>query len=651
MAAPTGIEAEIYASPVKLSETRVKVRLDRLLASANFCDEFGGSVLDTDLWSFIHPPGGSIAVAGGKLSLSATDTNAYPVVWSQPGKTFPLDLTIGWTLEWTMEFPVITGYGVFCRVIDLAHDAAIVAIKCNTADGYTVEMPDGTNIESLGADTGSHSYELIYTPATNTTAASYELKRDSVSKNTMSATGRQAWSVVIGNGSIQTSVGNWTQMAIARVDVNLISVEQQSWPDWSDREQVGSEWWGRLPWVSSLSMGLHERNALDQCVITMPLAGYISGVGYRENWFADFDWTNREVIIEARHGDGRRWTTWKTGFHGLCDEPQVRRGPDGPRLEVTVRDKWRRRLQMSHIVRGYSDAGGGIDGVIMGKTWTEIIEDECDVAGVAAVNRNVLSSALKPRSWQVMGESVLDNIGQLIDHGVAVAYTNRSQANFGRLEVQDYDWGSDTPDFYVSPDDAVSLDWANTLLGLTAQAVVTVQHSEFGEFSDSYPRAPIPPTGAVIRLSSAIAQYASDINAVRLLPFLAWQRANRELDSVRVDLVGQDWFEVGLETRVLDRQILNVADEYYMVIGADYNWRPEDGWLASVYLANQHPERAIMRAAMGESLVMVYPTAMVQVANEALNLGEASQRRLSLRRIIAERVNLGEASHHLLGPP
>jgi len=143
---------------------------------------------------------------------------------------------------------------------------------------------------------------------------------------------------------------------------------------------------------------------------------------------------------------------------------------------------------------------------------------------------------------------------------------------------------------------------------MTAQVVVTVQHSEFGEFSDSYPRAPIPPTGAVIRMNSAVAQTASDINSTRLLPFLAWRRANRELDAITVRLMGQDWYEIGLEAQVLDQRVLDVADEHYVVIGADYTWRADQGWLVTLSLANQHPERAIMRAALDSTIRIDYTT-------------------------------------------
>lgn len=608
MAAPTGTEAEIYASPVKQSEARVKVRLDRPIATSDFVDEFSGSELDDDLWASWCPAGGSITVSGGNLLLRAYDTNGYPVVWAKPGQCFPRDLSIGWTLEWTMSFPEITGYGVFFRVVDLTHDQAIVAIKCNAADGLTVEMPDGTRIEELGQDTSSYSYELIYTPATNIAASQYELKRGGVSKNTMAATGRQAWSIVLGNMSVQTAVGDWTHLSVSRVDVNLVSNETQDWPEWTDREEDGNnQWWGYIPWLSSLSMGFHERNDVDQCVITMPQSGYVTSIGYRENWFSDWLWANREVIVESRQGDGHRWTTWKTVFHGFCDEPRVQQAEDGPRLEVTIRDKNRRRLQMAHLVRGYSDAGGAIEGVIMHKTWPEIVEDQCDIVGLASADYNILSDALKPRTWQVMGESAIDNIRQIAEDAVATVYVNRTQANFGRIEVQDYDYGSDTPDFYTSPDlDAVLVDWSESVIGMTAQVVVTVQHSEFGEFSDSYPRAPIPPNGAIIRMNSAVAQTANDINATRLLPFMAWRRANRELDAITMHVVGQDWYEVNLEAQVLDRRVLDIDDQYYLVVGADYNWRPEVGWLATIHLVNQHPENAIMRASPDVTVAVTY---------------------------------------------
>lgn len=610
MAVPTGTELEIYASPTKTSEVRVKVRLDIPLATTNFVDEFSGSSLDTALWSSIIPPNCSVIVSGGKLTLAGVDTNGFPMVWSMPGITFPSDLSIGWTMEWTMDYPSITGYGVFFRVCDLQNDAAIVAIKANTAQGFTVEMPDGTVRESLGINTSSHDFELIYTPPTNTAAGQYEIKRNGVSKGTMASTGRQAWYIAIGNSAIQTAIGTWTTISVNRVDVNLTSTESQTWPSWTDREQVGSEWWGRLPWLSRVSIGTHKRNQVDQAVLTLPMSGPVTGVqgdllgpGYLSNAFAEFRWANREMRIEARQGDGHRWTSWKETFRGLCDEPQVRTENGRAALEITVRDKVRRRLQMYHAIRGYSDAADAIVGLTMNKTWTQIITDLCDMAGLASTDYNVLSNPLKPRTWQLLGEAALDGITELADQGAVAVYRNAGQTNPGRLEVQEWAWGSDSPDFWVSPDaDVVSLDWDETVYGMAAQFLVTVQHSEFGEFADLYPRAPVPPFGAVIRANASIAQSAGDINSTRLLPYLQWRVANRGLQGVAVRIIGQDWLEHDLEAAVLDRRILGIHDEYYIVDGWDYEWTPDNGLLTTIYKVNQHPEKAVMRASLAESI-------------------------------------------------
>ena len=611
MAVPTGIDREIYKSQWKTAgKVRVKIRLDRTLADVDFVDEFAGAVLDTDLWSSWQPTNTSITVAAGKLTLASTaETNGFPVVQSLPGQTFPQDLSIGWTLEWTMEFPVITGYGVFFRVCDLQNQEAIVAIKNNTADGYTIEMPDGTVIEDLGlAHVASHDYELVYTPPTNIAAGTYKLYRDTVLKGTIASTGRQAWYIAIGNGSVQVSKGNWTTIAVERVDVNLVVPEQQSWPGWTDREVIGTETWGRIPNVSSLSISSHKRNDLDTAIIEIPVSGYITGMGYRNDLFSGFDWINREVIIESQQSDGKRNTPWKEIFRGLCDEPTIINESGQAMLSVTIREEVRRRLQMFHAVRGYSDNAAPLDGLIMNKTWTEIIEDLCQIVGLDAAEYNVLVDTLIPRSWNVLGSSVLDAILNIAEIAGAAVYRNAGQVNPGRLEVQEWDWGSDTPDVYFGSDeDIILLDFAATDLGLVGQVVITVQHSEFGEFSDIFPHAPVPPFGAVIRQNAPIAQDPADINLTRKLPYLKWKSLNRELKSIVVSLIGQDWLEHDIETQVLDRRIMKLAsDDYQIVDGWDYRWDPEQGWRTNIHLSNQHFDKAIRQLSLDRTIQVSY---------------------------------------------
>lgn len=613
MAVPTGTALEIFKSPYKeATRLRVKVRLDRPIASTNFVDEFASGP-DTALWSIWKPPNTSATVGGGKLTLQSTaGTNGFPVVQSLPGRAFPLDKTIGWTLEFTMDYPTITGFGCFFRVGDLENAEAILAIKNNTADGYTIEMPDGTEIEDLGAShTDSHDYELIYTPATNIAAAQYELKRDTVSKGTIAATGRQAWQIVIGNGSIQSNLGGWTTIQVARVDVNLDSNEATDFPDWTDKETSGGETWGRLPWVNSVSVSTHKRNTVDQAVLSISQGGYVAGidgdlhgVGYRADMFAGYRWANREIRIETQQSDGSRRTSWTEIFRGLADEPSVVVQNGIPMLTITVRDKVRRRLQMSHTVRGYSDNDVSIDGLVMDKTWTEIIEDLCSVAGLAGGDYNVLSGTLKPRSYQIMGQSILDAIIGIADDGVAAIWRNAGSANPGRFEVQEWSWGTDTPThtFHID-EDILAMDWAETDRGMTAQVIETVQHSEFSEFSDIYPHAPVPPFGAIIRHNSTIAQTATDINTTRLLQYLRWRVLNRHLNSLVVRLAGQDWIEHDIEIRVRDDRILKLApDDYWIIDGWDYRWEPMRGLLTTIHLVNQHPEKVIMRAALAQTV-------------------------------------------------
>lgn len=610
MSAPSGIEKEIYKSQCKTAgRVRAKIRLDRTLASVNFVDEFAGAVLDPALWSSWQPTNTSITIAGGKLTLASTaDTNGFPVVESLPGISFPQDLSIGWTLEWTMEFPIITGYGVFFRVCDIQNPDAIVAIKCNTADGLGLHMPDGTELENLGADVGSHDYSLVYTPPTNIAAGQYELFRDAVSKGTIPSTGRQAWYIAIGNGSVQVAMGSWTNIAVSRVDVNLVAPEQQSWPGWTDKEVIGSETWGRIPNIASYSVGSHKRNDLDPASIEIPISGYITGLGYRNDLFAGFDWLNREVILESQQSDGKRNTTWKTIFEGLCDELVVRSENGTAILSIAIRESVRRRLQMYHPVRGYSDNAAPIDGVIMNKTWPEIIEDLCQVAGLTAAEYNVHADVLTPRSWNVLGKSALEAIQELAETGAIAVYRNAGQANPGRLEVQEWTWGTDTPAvFFGSDEDIVLVDFASTDMGLAAQVIITVQHSEFGEFSDVYPHAPVPPFGAVMRQNAPIAQIAADINTTRLLPYLQWKVQNREIKSIVISLIGQDWVEHDIEALVIDRRVLKLAnDDYFIVDGWDYKWDPIQGLRTNIHLSHQHFDKLIRQLSLDRTIQVSY---------------------------------------------
>ena len=615
MAAPTGIDREIYKLQCKTTgRYRFKIRLDRPIADADFVDEFAGAVLDTDLWNSWQPTNTSITVAGGKLTLASTaDTNLFPMVESKHGKNFPQDLSIGWTLEWTMEFPIITGYGVFFRVCDIQNAEAIVAIKCNTADGLGLHMPDGTELENLGADVSSHDYALVYTPPTNMIAGQYELFRDAVSKGTIFSEGRQAWYIAIGNGSVQVAMGAWTNIAVSRVDVNLVTPEVQSWPGWTDKEVIGTETWGRIPFVTSFSVNSHKRNDLDPAMIEISVAGYITGLGYRNDLFAGYDWLNREVIIESQQSDGKRKTSWKKIFEGLCDEPAIRNENGVAILSVAIRESVRRQLQMFHPVRGYSDNAAPIDGVVMNKTWTEIIEDQCQVAGLDVAEYNVLADPLIPRSWNVLGSSALDAINELAEVAGAAVYRNAGQANHGRLEVQEWSWGTDTPVvFFGSDEDIILLDFAATDMGLAAQVIITVQHSEFGEFSDVYPHAPVPSFGAVMRQNAPIAQQAVDINVTRLLPYLRWKIQNREIKSIVISLIGQDWVEHDIEAQVIDRRVLKLANDdyfvvdYFVVDGWDYSWNPTQGLRTNIHLSHQHPDKLIRQLSLDRTIQVVY---------------------------------------------
>ncbi|KKN82085.1 hypothetical protein LCGC14_0313520 [marine sediment metagenome] len=622
MAVPTGVEREIYASPHKFSDVRVRIRLDRAKATQNFVDEFGGGSLDDDLFDSITPPNGVITVAAGKLSLSvgAAD-NGYPIVWSRAGKTFPFDRSIGYTLEWTMDYTTVGGFGTKFQIIDLQNADAIVTINNDVAEGYSIHMPTLTEIENLGAShTTSHDYEFIYVPATNLANATYELKRDTVSKGTIDATNRHAWVFAIGNGRVQDQEStDWSQINVARVDVNLDSNESEGFPEWSDRDTTieSGETWGFLPWLQGLQISTHERNGVDQAVLDMAAGGHITGIigdsqgpGHRSNMFAGYQWLNREVRIESRQGDGARWTSWKEVFRGLLDEPQIISQSGQDVLRMTARDKNRRLLQMAHIVQGWSDNGTPITGAEMNKTTKEIMERMMDLGGLVAADYNVGTMLLKPRTWQVLGESAIDALQEIADDSVMAITRNAGSANPGRVEVQDFDFGTGTPTYYLSSDEIVALDWAETNLGMTAQVVTRVEHSEFAGFAEVDPPVPVPPYGARISRNARVAQTIGEINGTggttRRIGHLWYRAANRELNSIVVSMLGQDWIEHGIEMRVLDRRVLGIHEEDYITIGWDYLWSAQEGWRCSLHLVNQRPENTIMSGALDKSSTVAY---------------------------------------------
>ncbi len=634
MAVPVGIEEEIYRSPGKgPGDLRVWLRLDRPRLDADIVEEFSGSWPGTTMARWI-PALGTVTVAAGELQLSTTDdTNAFPVVEGLPGAWFPRDRSLPWDHKWTMRFPKITGFGVWYRVGDLRNNAAIAEVKNDIASGYSIKLL-GTEVENLGGShTTEHSFILRYTPATASAAAQYELFRDAVSKGTGDATDKQAFYWMAGNNNIpQSSIGDWSDIYISRVETDMTGAfEAQNYPFWTDKATISAAFraisdgpfaaaddgqvWGRLPWLQAFELGWHERNNVDNAVLTFSHEGYISGRGLVASVFAGFPFHNLEVRIQSSQKDsqGRR-TSWKELFRGLCDEPSVSQQAGRRLLRLTVRDKHRRRLQMFHGARGYSDASTPLEGVIMNLSSTEIMEDVCDVVGlVDGVDYNILANTvLYARNWNWLGEPALDVVKAIADDMVMRMRRNVGQTNPGRIEIDDYYEGTLTPTWFFNiRDDIVSIDFAETALGMVAQTIVTVSHSDVPTFAYVWPHAPVPSYGAVIRHNARVAQNADDINGVtaggRVLSRLGTLLGNRELGSVVLNLVGQDWPDYDIECQISDPVVLGIGeDEYFQIIGGEYRWTPEAGLLTTVHLANQRPERIIQEASLAATVDIQY---------------------------------------------
>lgn len=634
MSVPVGIEEQIYRYPVKEpGELRPWVRFDRPRLDGDIAQEFSGSWPSATMSRWV-PALGSVVVSGGELQLSTTaDTNAFPVVSGLPGAWFPRDKSKPWDHKWTFRFPTITGFGVWYRVEDLRSEDPIVEIKNDIASGYSIKLL-GTEVENLGAShTTAHSFILRYTPATLAAAAQYELFRDSVSKGTGDATDRQAFSWMAGNQDSPESFspGSWTSLYIDRIETDMTGTfEAQNYPFWSDKVTINAAFraitdgpftaaddgqvWGRLPWLQGFSLGSHERSNGDQIILTFTAEGYITGRGQVSNVFAGFPFHNLEVRIQSSQTDGLgRHTTWKEEFRGLCDEPTISQEVGRAMLRLVIRAKNERRLQMYHGVRGYSDNPTAIDGVIMSLSATDIMEDVMAVTGLAAADYNVLGNAvLVPRNWNWLGEPAYDVVKTIADDMVMRMRRNAGQTNPGRIEIDDYYQGTLTPIWFFNiRDDIVAIDFSETAFGMVAQSIVIIQHSDFPAFSYTWPSAPVPSYGAVIRHNVRVAQNVDAINGVtaggRVLPRLDTLFANRELGSVVLNLVGQDWIDYDIECQISDPLVLGIGDtDYFQIIGWEYNWTPERGFLTTVHLANQRPEKIIQEASLDATVDIAY---------------------------------------------
>lgn len=264
---PTFEEARLYKAPFKMFDIRISIRLDYPLFDGHFRDDFDGTVLDSAKWDKKVPSWGVLTVSGG-TALCGVAGPAISPAWfsSKPNITFPKDQNTNWTMEARVKFPNIYGNGVFFRVCSLEARDAVLAVKCNLADGLTVEGPDQqTTHWSNGVDYGWHTYKLTFTANTKM----YEVFVDGVSEGTYSAVGYRADYIVVGNSvARQGLVGDWTEIEVDYVDVTG-TAETMEIPNWAgpmylyDYIGYDNELWAYLPLWERGRIDIHKKNTAD----------------------------------------------------------------------------------------------------------------------------------------------------------------------------------------------------------------------------------------------------------------------------------------------------------------------------------------------------------------------------------------------------
>lgn len=521
-------------------------------------------------------------------------------------------------MEAKVKFPNIYGNGVFFRVCSLEARDAVLAVKCNWADGLTVEGPDQQNIWwSNGHDYGWHVYKLTYTAQTKM----YEVFVDGVSKGTYNAVGYRADYIVVGNSVARQGIpGDWTEVEVDYVDVTG-TVEIFEIPDWAgpmylyDPIGYDNELWAYLPLWERGHIEMHKKNTAD--ALSIDLVNFSHGFDPNDPdpaymVYTNFNFANRPIKVESRVSDGWNWTAWRLIFLGGCDEKNIELRENGDCvLTVSARDIYRRQLMGMHLIRSYSkdakDVNGNdiiIEGLTVGLSVGQIIDDiSKNGAGLPYAAMAVTATPYNiPQTFNVAGDSAASAIEKLISD-VAMCWWPDVTNNF-QIQVRDWYWGTGTPCYYLSTKEEVGLvQWSENAMDALAILELGIENTEFqnGGFSTNYPHAPVPFYGRVEYESAVVAQDTASLRG-RPIHFLKWKQINREVGSIVVTMQCQDWLAHDMELSVRDDIYLGIKTEHgpWIVDGWSYDWEGTSKFETQAHLVNEYPDRVIKRSLQGQ---------------------------------------------------
>jgi hypothetical protein len=361
------------------------------------------------------------------------------------------------------------------------------------------------------------------------------------------------------------------------------------------------ELWAYLPTMLRGRITMNKRNTAD--ALQLDLLNYMHGYTEEDpQWqlYTDFSFANRPILVESRVSDGYEWTGWRTIFIGCCDEKEIEEREDGDTvLTVTARDKWRKKLMETHLIRAYAD-GAAVEGLITGKCVSDIIQD------ISQEGCGLPYSALqcqatphnKPKTFNIAGDSAASAIQKLLEDTALCWYPRLSDF---QIQVRDWFFGTDSPGYSLSTRDEVeTVRWSHRSQDALAILELNIENTEFmgGGFSTNFPHAPVPYYGRVAFESAVVAQTATSLYG-RPIHYLRWKRENREVGSIEVRMQAQDWVEHDLEIAVYDHKYLGLGDRHgpWVVDGWTHDWEGSSKFDTTLELVNQHPDR-ILRASL-----------------------------------------------------
>jgi hypothetical protein len=616
---PTTEEMAIYKSPYKIFDVKCYVRLDHPVFISPFHDHFDGTTLNESLWNKKKPTWGALTVAGSAITLGTTYEAISPAwICSQPNVAFPKNTTTDWLFETRLRFPTITGYGVFLRICSLENVDAVMAVKANLAEGVIVKAPDESSegsptLWSGGLTNNYFRVRVAYSAIAREYTISVDANDDGVYESgpyTVTAVGYRADYIVVGNSTArQGDLGGWTEIQVDYITVTGTS-ESYALPKWAgpmylyDSIGYDQELWAPLPLVIRGSISVAKENITD--TLSLDLLNYSYGYDPEDpQWhvYTDFSFANRPIIVKSRISDGRAWTNWRQIFTGTCDEKNIELRENGNCvLTLTARDRYRRRLDMTHLIRAYAKFDTEVDGLIRNLVVSDIIQDIA-VEGCGLPDRAidiVCTPHNLPTTFNIAAESGAAAITRLLRDAALCWYVDHST---GQVYVREWFWGTDTPKYRMSTSEEITdLSWMENGVDHLAIMELAISNTEFqgGGFATNFPHAPVPFFGRSTYESTVVVENTGALYG-RGVHFLKWKVENRNVGGLSVRTIGQDWFQHDQEISVLDRKYLGLNESHgpWVVDGWTHEWEGTTRFSSTLQLAHQHPDRLIRDSLQG----------------------------------------------------